>query len=553
MDIETSVVRLPGAPVEVQFAHLSYQEFLAADFLCTAWTETAKDSDWLIACAGLSWWSACGAMEARGGGFRRLGLPCRDSREGELARSQVLLMLVELLPDSGELFEALSQDPDAQLRIGQHAHITYGASMIKVSKTRAVRVAALKSNSAVVVPKAACWKSAIAVPRGAVYLPEHGVGVLLLAAARAGSVQVVRGLAARGLHLGFVDGNDNTALHLCLLHEHEECVLELLRQGDGDHPLKRNVAWCTPGKLAAQSAVALPAAFRALNPSPGDKDACAIRKPLMVAARAGDVDAVRSLVASEALEDAVATPRHCTALSVAAENGRAEVVRVLAEHKADVNCRSSAKKSPALFWASYYMHDETIAASLAAGAVINAADSNGFTALHAASFVGSLAICRRLLAAHAYVHCKTTRASSAGAKGTMPLHVAAGNGHAAVARELLGARANPDGRAAWPGDFTAVHCACLSYGEAAGEIVRALVEGRANLNAIASLPLHFSPLQSAALFNNAVVTEALLQARADASIRRTGVHMIHATARDVAERWDRCDVLAVFDHFDGQA
>ena len=218
-----------------------------------------------------------------------------------------------------------------------------------------------------------------------------------------------------------------------------------------------------------------------------------------------------------------------------------------AGHKADVNCRSSAKKSPALFWATYYMHDETVAALLAAGAVINAADSNGFTALHAASMVGSLAICRQLLAAHADVHCKTTRATSAGPKGLTPLHVAAANGHAAVARELLGARANPDGRAAWPVDGTPVHAACFSYGEAAGETVRALVEGRANLNAIMSLPIHASPLHSAALLNNAVVTEALLQARADASIRTTGLHMIHATAREIAERWDRRDVLAVFD------
>ncbi len=76
-----------------------------------------------------------------------LGLAVSGLTRGELARSQVLLMLVELLPDSEDLFEALSQDPDAHLRVGQHAHITYGASMIKVSRTRAVRVARLPTGA----------------------------------------------------------------------------------------------------------------------------------------------------------------------------------------------------------------------------------------------------------------------------------------------------------------------------------------------------------------------------------------------------------------------
>merc|ERR1711960_118720 len=74
-------------------------------------------------------------------------------------------------------------------------------------------------------------------------------------------------------------------------------------------------------------------------PRPGDVDAAAVEaRPLLAAAKHGDVPA-ELLVDLEA-----ATPEGCTALTIAAENGRAEAVRVLAAAGADVNRRS--RKTP---------------------------------------------------------------------------------------------------------------------------------------------------------------------------------------------------------------
>ena len=79
----------------VQFAHLSYQEFLAADFLRGAWAKTDGDTAWLHQCAGNPWWSGAGGGRSgwlegaeRGsmylGGGRSPQRGSADNREREL-------------------------------------------------------------------------------------------------------------------------------------------------------------------------------------------------------------------------------------------------------------------------------------------------------------------------------------------------------------------------------------------------------------------------------------------------------------------------------------
>ncbi len=125
---------------------MSYQEFLAADFLCGAWTETAQDVAWLRECAGSSWWS------------------------------QVLLMLAELLPSLDSLLTTLAEDPSGRLRVGQDAQITYGSNITRMGQTRPVRVQALRGSTATVTQRNACCKASWTIPRGTVYVPAHQPG-----------------------------------------------------------------------------------------------------------------------------------------------------------------------------------------------------------------------------------------------------------------------------------------------------------------------------------------------------------------------------------------
>ena len=78
------------------------------------------------------------------------------------------------------------------------------------------------------------WRP-MTVPQAVVQLPAAGVGVLLLAAARAGATPVVAGLVGQGVHIGIVDSERNTAFHLACEHRHEACACRLVELGAIDH------------------------------------------------------------------------------------------------------------------------------------------------------------------------------------------------------------------------------------------------------------------------------------------------------------------------------
>jgi ankyrin repeat protein len=66
------------------------------------------------------------------------------------------------------------------------------------------------------------------------------------------------------------------------------------------------------------------------------------RRPLMLAARSGNVEAVRLLLEHGADPNAKENERGTTALMQAADQGHADVIKILIEHGADVAARSSA-------------------------------------------------------------------------------------------------------------------------------------------------------------------------------------------------------------------
>ena len=96
----------------------------------------------------------------------------------------------------------------------------------------------------------------------------------------------------------------------------------------------------------------------------------------MLAARAGNAEAVKALLNHDATVNVKATAKGQTALMWAAAEKHTDVVRLLIQFGADVNARSNGRYSALLF--SARANDiETAKALLAAGANVNDADSDG--------------------------------------------------------------------------------------------------------------------------------------------------------------------------------
>ena len=140
---------------QVEFCHLSLQEHLAAEFVAEVFAEDL--AEWLRICAGSPWWS------------------------------QVLIRVADLLPDTHVFLRALSEDPRAQLRVGQRAELTYGQNVFKAGRTRRVTVLRIDGEQVSVLVEGGCWQQKLTVPRGVVYVRAEGAGVLLLAAATVGA------------------------------------------------------------------------------------------------------------------------------------------------------------------------------------------------------------------------------------------------------------------------------------------------------------------------------------------------------------------------------
>lgn len=229
--------------------------------------------------------------------------------------------------------------------------------------------------------------------------------------------------------------------------------------------------------------------------------------PLHRAALAGDLKAVRSLLAagarvSDRVEDGTseyASVLHGdTALHLAAAGGFAPVVKALLDAGADVNATNGIGQTalhnavwesqrgvvglllkrgartdiqsvdgPPLFCAAVKGDAETAALLLAAGAEPDARNGDGDTPLHGATESGSVEIIRSLLERGADVNAPSGR-------GTSVLSMAAMQGHAEACRMLLGAGARRPAdlfeRAVQGGDVETVK-ACLPPGERIEEVV----------------------------------------------------------------------------------
>jgi ankyrin repeat protein len=120
----------------------------------------------------------------------------------------------------------------------------------------------------------------------------------------------------------------------------------------------------------------------------------------------------------------------------AARHANLETLRALLQKKADVNA-AEPDGSTALHWASYHDDRDAVDLLIRAGANVNAANDLGATPLWAASQNGSVAVVRRLLGAGA-------NPNLALLAGETPLMVAARGGYPEVVELLLAKGANPN-------------------------------------------------------------------------------------------------------------
>jgi ankyrin len=124
----------------------------------------------------------------------------------------------------------------------------------------------------------------------------------------------------------------------------------------------------------------------------------------------------------------------------AAKNADKEALRGLLQHGANVNA-ADADGTTALHWASYRDDVEAADLLIRAGAKVNAADDLGVTPLWTASLNGSAAMVRRLLEAGA-------NPNAALQLGETPVMVASRSGNPVVVEQILAKGANVNARAA---------------------------------------------------------------------------------------------------------
>jgi ankyrin repeat protein len=147
-----------------------------------------------------------------------------------------------------------------------------------------------------------------------------------------------------------------------------------------------------------------------------------------------------SLWLSFVLTSLVSTAAERSALLDAAKSADAGAVRALVEKKVDVNA-AEADGTTALHWASYRDDVESAALLIRAGAKVNAATDLGVTPLWNASLNGSEAMVRTLLEAGA-------NPNAALLAGETPVMVASRSGKPIVVEQLIAKGANVNARGA---------------------------------------------------------------------------------------------------------
>ncbi|XP_052392354.1 ankyrin repeat and KH domain-containing protein 1 isoform X2 [Carassius gibelio] len=261
----------------------------------------------------------------------------------------------------------------------------------------------------------------------------------LILAATAGHVGVVEILLDKG---GDIEAQSertkDTPLSLACSGGRQEVVeLLLLRGANKEH---RNVSDYTPLSLAASGGYVniikiLLNAGAEINSRTGSKLGIS---PLMLAAMNGHVPAVKLLLDMGSDINAQIETNRNTALTLACFQGRAEVVSLLLDRKANVEHRAKTGLTP-LMEAASGGYAEVGRVLLDKGADVNAppVPSSRDTALTIAADKGHYKFCELLISRGAHIDVRNK-------KGNTPLWLAANGGHFDVVQLLVQAGADVD-------------------------------------------------------------------------------------------------------------
>lgn len=163
-------------------------------------------------------------------------------------------------------------------------------------------------------------------------------------------------------------------------------------------------------------------------------------QPIHLAVISGNLSMLKLLLDMDPLSAVILSPDGATAIGMAAEYGRLNMVRLFLTYKdVDVNCKDEENFYTPIHQAAENGHTEIVRALLSHGALIDPVDDDGITPLWSAVHDGYHEIVQLLIDAGA-----DTEASSK-VSGRRPLHQASHNGRLEIARILInaGAMVNP--------------------------------------------------------------------------------------------------------------
>ena len=150
----------------------------------------------------------------------------------------------------------------------------------------------------------------------------------------------------------------------------------------------------------------------------------------------GNAQLVSEMLRNNSISVDAAQADGCTGLWLAAEQGCADVVKLLCGFRADINAAKNPGSVTALYVAAQNGHAEVVEALLSAGANPNTAKATGATPLYIACQQNFASIVRLLIRSGANV-------SAANGQGITPLMISSFQGHAECVKILLEAGADP--------------------------------------------------------------------------------------------------------------
>lgn len=219
-------------------------------------------------------------------------------------------------------------------------------------------------------------------------------GTALIAASREGAGDAMKWLLRHGAEVDVRDGRGSTALLVALMSGNSAGARVLLDAGA--NPNATNLDGYSPLSFAQSHGVSAPLLTELLARAGGvvaeqgaDTPSAVDNSDIVFAVNAGDVDAVRQLIAADKTCVFATDGMGIGVLSTACYDGNVEIVKLLLDNGASVAERDDTERTPLHFAVEAENSDVIIPLLLDAGADVNAKDEDGNTPLLHAKAIGA--------------------------------------------------------------------------------------------------------------------------------------------------------------------